>query len=184
MTKRAQALNAEIIRSFPRMIKLSNITPAVQVRLDATLAQSLEVLPRKLLQHTFRTDSFNKQLRCDSSSVIACSNTNCPLDVMSGFINSGACPRSGCSKTCETVLKSTEQELVDTMMVADLIHLAGRGEMEVGIVSSDDDMWPGSSESCPMTAPWKTSSITFTSWTKYGEGGKMFGWMAPSRRTK
>jgi uncharacterized LabA/DUF88 family protein len=36
-----------------------------------------------------------------------------------------------------------EQKLVDTMMVADMIHLASIGEPAIVIVSSDDDMWPG-----------------------------------------
>jgi hypothetical protein len=29
------------------------------------------------------------------------------------------------------------------MIVADVIHLAGKGEVTIGIVSSDDDIWPG-----------------------------------------
>lgn len=36
-----------------------------------------------------------------------------------------------------------EQKLVDTMLVADLIHLAINGEMTIAVVSSDDDFWPG-----------------------------------------
>ena len=41
------------------------------------------------------------------------------------------------------LLSRREQKLVDTMIVADLIHLASRGETPIGLVSSDDDMWPG-----------------------------------------
>ena len=43
----------------------------------------------------------------------------------------------------DQVLTRTEQKLVDTMLVADLIHLASSGETSVAVVSSDDDMWPG-----------------------------------------
>jgi hypothetical protein len=32
---------------------------------------------------------------------------------------------------------------VDTMLVADIIHLASSGESCISVVSSDDDLWPG-----------------------------------------
>jgi hypothetical protein len=41
------------------------------------------------------------------------------------------------------LISTTEQKLVDSMLTADLIHLAHSGEQFVAIVSSDDDMWPG-----------------------------------------
>ena len=33
--------------------------------------------------------------------------------------------------------------MVDTMLVADMIHLAQRGDDKFVVVSSDDDLWPG-----------------------------------------
>ena len=33
--------------------------------------------------------------------------------------------------------------MVDTMMVADIIHIANRGDESVAVVTSDDDVWPG-----------------------------------------
>ena len=41
------------------------------------------------------------------------------------------------------VLQKWEQKLVDTMLVSDLIFLATRGERDLVVVSSDDDIWPG-----------------------------------------
>ena len=33
--------------------------------------------------------------------------------------------------------------MVDTMMVADIIYIANRGDESLAVVTSDDDVWPG-----------------------------------------
>ena len=33
--------------------------------------------------------------------------------------------------------------MVDTMMVADLIHLAAKADEPLVVITSDDDLWPG-----------------------------------------
>jgi hypothetical protein len=142
-TRRAQVLNAELGTSFPRIIKSAHIDPPVSIRWHAVLAQSLESLPRKLLENTLRTVPFEKHLQCQSAATIGCATPQCPLDHMASFLNAGTCPKPGCNKIPSMVLKSTEQKLVDTMIVADLLHLTNQGEKAVAVVSSDDDMWPG-----------------------------------------
>src|SRR5208282_577710 len=59
------------------------------------------------------------------------------------FFLVGKCPDSSCARTAEQFLKRSEQKLVDTMIVSDLIHLASTGESAIAVVSSDDDLWPG-----------------------------------------
>ena len=68
----------------------------------------------------------------------------CVLAALPDFINNETCPQVGCSVTRRMLLRGAgEQKLVDTMLVADLIYLSRIGEASVGIVSSDDDVWPG-----------------------------------------
>jgi hypothetical protein len=63
---------------------------------------------------------------------------------MYDFFQSGTCPQPGCSlRIRDLVLGRSEQKLVDTMIVADLIHLSHTGETEVAVVTADDDVWPG-----------------------------------------
>jgi uncharacterized LabA/DUF88 family protein len=41
------------------------------------------------------------------------------------------------------LLRKAGQKLVDTMMTADIIHLAANGSTDICVISSDDDLWPG-----------------------------------------
>ena len=66
------------------------------------------------------------------------------MEVMHAFFQSGKCPEPSCSFTVSDLIKSRgEQKLVDTMIVADLIHLSHIGEPDVAVVTADDDVWPG-----------------------------------------
>ena len=63
---------------------------------------------------------------------------------MAHFINNKKCPEPGCTVTPKVLFRAVgEQKLVDTMLVADTIHLARQGERILAIVTSDDDVWPG-----------------------------------------
>jgi hypothetical protein len=60
------------------------------------------------------------------------------------FINNKKCSESGCTVTPKVLFRTVgEQKLVDTMLVADAIHLSHQGERMLAIVTSDDDVWPG-----------------------------------------
>lgn len=143
LTTRAQKINAELVASFPRFTKTAHVAPPTTVRLSAMLAQSLECLPKKALSNTLRTASFEKQLYCNDPTNTVCPNARCPLSTTALFLTTGNCPTPGCNIVPAMLLKSTEQKLVDTMMVADLIYLADQKDPTVVIVSSDDDLWPG-----------------------------------------
>ena len=138
MTREGQDLSVEMKSVFPKILRIGQ----TQVLLTMQLAQSLEALPRKTLPNTLREEPLGK-INCQTPSKTTCRSDPCPIDPMAAFLNSGACPRSGCIAEPHMLLSRREQKLVDTMIVADLIHLAGRGETPIGLVSSDDDMWPG-----------------------------------------
>jgi uncharacterized LabA/DUF88 family protein len=59
------------------------------------------------------------------------------------FFSSGKCPQPSCDRKLNQFILRSEQKLVDTMLVSDLVYLAHTGEPCVVILSSDDDMWPG-----------------------------------------
>jgi uncharacterized LabA/DUF88 family protein len=143
LTTRAQKLNADLLISFPRITRSTHTIPPLPVRLSAALAQSLECLPKKSLRNTLRSVAVEKQLSCHDPAKSVCRNLKCPISTTAHFLTSGNCPSEGCNITPAMLVKSVEQKLVDSMMVADLIHLAEQNEPIVVLVSSDDDLWPG-----------------------------------------
>ena len=143
MSRAAQDLGTVLRGQFPKIFNLDHTNPPTPIRISATLAQSLEVLPGTVLTNTLRNVPVQKEFRCTRPSTIGCANLPCPIDALAGFLVSSVCPVAGCRFTPTAVLHKMEQKLVDTMMVADMIFLAHNGEVAVAIVSSDDDMWPG-----------------------------------------
>jgi uncharacterized LabA/DUF88 family protein len=138
MTRTGQDLSVEIQSAFPRTLKITEN----HVILKMQLAQALEALPRKALPNTLREEPMRK-IKCQIPSRTTCRNTSCPIDPMASFLNEGRCPVDGCLAEPKMLLSRNEQKLVDTMIVADMIYLASQGEACIGLVSSDDDMWPG-----------------------------------------
>jgi hypothetical protein len=138
MTRDGQDLAVEMKSIFPKILKLGK----AEVRLTMQLAQSLEALPSKALPNTLREEPLGR-IKCQTPSKTTCRSDTCPIDPMAAFLNSGACTQPGCIAEPHMLLSRREQKLIDTMIVADLIHLAGSGETPIGLVSSDDDMWPG-----------------------------------------
>jgi hypothetical protein len=138
MTREGQVLSVEMKSVFPKILRIGQ----TQILLTMQLAQSLEALPGKTLPNTLREEPLGK-VKCQTPSRTTCRCDPCPIDPMAAFLNSGACPQPGCIAEPHMLLSRREQKLVDTMIVADLIHLAGCGETPIGLVSSDDDMWPG-----------------------------------------
>ena len=142
LTRIAQDLVAKL-SDFPHPMWIQN-SPARLISINATLAQSLEVLPKKHLHGTYRLRPAARRLSCESPQQSGCVVSPCVLAALADFINNETCPQVGCSVTRRMLLRGAgEQKLVDTMLVADLIYLSRIGEASVGIVSSDDDVWPG-----------------------------------------
>lgn len=138
MTRTGQNLSIEIQSAFPRTLR----TGGKPVILKMQLAQALEALPGKRLPNTLREEPMRK-IKCQTPSRTTCRTLQCPIDPMASFLNDGRCPMDGCIAEPRMLLSRSEQKLIDTMMVADMIYLASQREACIAIVSSDDDMWPG-----------------------------------------
>lgn len=142
LTAVAQRLTAEIGRTFPRIVGAEGCVTK-RLRVDVSLVHALEKAPNKLLRHTHRKTTFSKQLMCLRPTTVACRNTDCQIDQIAEFLNHQRCPEPGCAVTPVMLLSTLEQKLVDTAIVADLIHLSLSGHETITLVSSDDDLWPG-----------------------------------------
>ena len=145
LTTLAQSLNAALASDFPFVSFIQDTGAARRrVTVAANLAHALEVNPRTDIHNTFRLRDTSEHLACKHPHDSGCIDTECELISTFRFFESEICPKVGCSITPSALLKRRgEQKLVDTMMVADLIHLAQVGETHVAIVTSDDDVWPG-----------------------------------------
>jgi hypothetical protein len=144
LTHAAQSLAAEIAASFPYPMWIRDRAPAQLVPLSAALAHSLEMFPRKLIQHTYRLRPPARRFSCEDPGAKGCTTDPCPLGAMVEFVNSGNCPQTGCGLRPKDLFQGVgEQKLVDTMLVADLIHLGRLKQSAVAVVTSDDDVWPG-----------------------------------------
>jgi hypothetical protein len=141
-TRRAQDLMSEILASFPRVVTPSGGT-ATALNIEVEMAYSLEIDPTRHLWRTYRRRVGVDDVTCRQPKVAGCANTQCPLNEMHGFLTSGTCSMSGCAVVPEDLLYRSQQKLVDSMITADIIHLAQTDPRALGVVSSDDDLWPG-----------------------------------------
>ncbi len=143
LTRRAQDMVLELTQ-FPYPVWIKGKTPPQLVRITANLAHSLEALPKKLIHSTFRQRPPARRFSCDDPIHHGCVTRPCRLAAVAAFVNNKQCPENGCSVTPRLLFRAVgEQKLVDTMLVADAIHLSHGGERVLAIVSSDDDVWPG-----------------------------------------
>jgi hypothetical protein len=138
LTPRGSALIADVQRDFPFVIR--SIMP---ITIGGELAQSLLLLPKHPLPYTFRRRHGGQKIDCLHPSKLGCVMAECPVVTVHEFLRDGACPVSTCERSAEPFLTKSEQKMVDTMLIADLIYLATTGENRIAVVSSDDDLWPG-----------------------------------------
>jgi hypothetical protein len=137
-TPLASHLLAEVQHDFPFVIRAPN-----PITISGELAQSLLPLPTHILPHTFRQRQGKQNIACHHPTKLGCVLLSCPMIVVHDFLKSETCPTTGCGRTANNFLLKSEQKLVDTMLVADLIHLSANGATKIAVVSSDDDLWPG-----------------------------------------
>jgi hypothetical protein len=142
-TPAAQILHSAIYDDFPFVWTL----PAIDARrlpISASLAHSLEIDPKHILLNTFRDRSRRRKGRWDQPSVRGCAASHCPLSLAIEHVQADRCSISSCTiKPSDLITPEPEQKMVDTMMVADIIHIANRGDESLAVVTSDDDVWPG-----------------------------------------
>jgi hypothetical protein len=143
LTRQAEELITEIEGGFPTVIQWVTNKGSGQCLAKVEMAYSLEVEPARHLFYTHRTRDFSEQVQCNASRLARCGDPDCPMRVVSEFFRLKKCPNPGCRTTPGDLLWKREQKLVDTMLTADLIHLAKVGQHDLAVVSSDDDLWPG-----------------------------------------
>lgn len=137
VTRDAARLSAEILTDFPFPLR----NPAVTV--NAVLAENLLCVPGQVLPSTLRRQQSPKKLYCHEPSRTGCLQPACVLSPLPAFFRARRCPEPSCGLPIEDFIRVVDQKLVDTMIVTDLIHLASEGDMVLGLLTSDDDIWPG-----------------------------------------
>lgn len=147
LTKAAQQLLKELA-SYPKAVKVHGLinseAASIDLRVTVELARSMEIDPLIVIEDTYRERGMPEGLRCTSPPYTFCNNSSsCPLVDVYDFIDAEICPEPRCRVTPSDLLRRAEQKLVDTMIIADLIHLARDSSNEICIISSDDDLWPG-----------------------------------------
>jgi hypothetical protein len=143
VTRLAQSLKSEISATFPNRINLIDGANSHSVIGNVELAMSLEIDPSKHLFNTYRRRRLPQGITCSHPTTINCIEPYCPIIPMHDFITNNACPVASCRVKPADFLHKDEQKLVDTMLTADIIHLAKIGVSPICIVTSDDDLWPG-----------------------------------------
>lgn len=143
LTRQAQALIAEIETHFPGVIPWACKRAVGKCNVQVEIARSLEVEPHRVLFHTRRTRDFYERIQSKNRIVQSCTHSGCRMQTVVDFFNQRKCPEDRCYVTPADLLFKEEQKLVDTMITADLIHLAKCGQHDLAVISSDDDLWPG-----------------------------------------
>lgn len=144
LSSAGQRLSADVQREFPFIHRVVSAGTSLSVKVSGELARALVVLPKRTLDHTFRQRPTTERVECTDPHVVGCTQRPCAMEAMFNFFQSGQCPQAGCQHGVHDLIQGRgEQKLVDTMIVADLIHLSQDGEGEVAVVTADDDIWPG-----------------------------------------
>ncbi len=145
LSKGAQNLVAEIARTFPAPLTISDRVGVATFVVRAELAHTLLFDPAHVLTHTYRPRSLPPTLTAQGTPFLGCTNpTGCPLAPVAPFLAAHRCPSPGCPAQPSDVLERAEQKLVDSMLVCDLIHAARTASPKpVGLVSTDEDLLPG-----------------------------------------
>lgn len=140
-SSKAQQIFEEVSEQFPA-ISFDRILQR-RVGLSVELAESLLALPYQILPNTYRKRARPPKLHCLDAAGLGCTIDGCPSDQVRQLFRTGNCPGTGCQRSLTDIVIRSEQKLVDTMMVADLLHLSSKAEESIVVVSSDDDLWPG-----------------------------------------
>jgi uncharacterized LabA/DUF88 family protein len=142
LTHEAQQIAVDLLKDYPttRTVKVAGQNRTVLI--NAELAYSLKLAPSKHLFYTYRQRQTPGNVKCRHPSDFGCNSPHCTLLPIFRLFTTGTCPEPGCSFRLSDVLYRSEQKLVDTMMVTDLLYLAFSKTPALAIVSSDDDMWP------------------------------------------
>jgi len=141
LTDLASKLSAQIRRDFPQVVQV--LGQKIKIN-RPKLATSLICDEGNHFPNTFRTRSNLPPLRLESFPFAHCVDKGqCYLSGVHSFFRRKICGHDQCSVTPDDTFYRTEQKLVDSMIVTDLVHLSMFTKEPVVLVSGDDDMWPG-----------------------------------------
>jgi hypothetical protein len=146
ITHIAQGLAVEIQQEYP--LKLLRTLPdgtKLGIRLDVSLAYSPLFSPAMALSETFARGRSSRRIYPEPRPWITCANSSaCVLTTFESFLAKEVCPNTACTVVPPDVLRQDEQKQVDTLMVADMAHLAMTEHVpHIVLVTSDTDIWPG-----------------------------------------
>lgn len=142
-SKGAERLAQEMQQEFPRRIRVADGSRVVRMRVTMEFARSL-IGDTVSLTHTYRRRSMPAGLMCVDPPFRKCAHpTDCAIAGLAPFVNESKCPHPRCEVSPRNVLRRSEQKLVDSMLVVDLVTLGQTASELIVLVSSDDDMWPG-----------------------------------------
>ena len=144
LSQNGQELSAELDAVFPARLVVGTRYTSLQLRVLAELASSMLADPTHDILHTLRRGT---PPRYDVRPLPFRGCTEpaaCPLAPIEALIDWKKCPADTCATPISAVFpRPKQQKLVDTMLVSDLIYLAGTTRSPVVVVSTDDDLWPG-----------------------------------------
>ena len=139
-THQAQSLSAEVSASFPSTVLLSDSTTSAIVNCE--MAYSILADPSNHLFSTYRPRGMPGGLKAHNPiTECGCPHSDCPVLETYLFLKNKSCTVCSTMKP-ENIFYRGEQKLVDTMLTADLIYSSSQPQ-NIGVVSSDDDLWPG-----------------------------------------
>jgi len=143
LTKAAQRLVPDLHANSPTIIYYLNEGRTLGINVNVSLAYK-QIGAYINLEETLVKDrqirKFRSSLQLDSCA----SSNSCGMRLFSNTSFSTRCSTAGCGMTLENAYVRDEQKMVDTMLVADIAHLAlAAKNSHIVVVSSDTDMWPG-----------------------------------------
>ena len=140
LTHRAQELSTDISTNFPDTKSLSD--DSTKVIVSCEMAYSILADPTNHLFSTFRPRGIPGGLKAyNPTTSCGCININCPIVTTHDFLKNNICSVCNTVKPKDVFYRG-EQKLVDTMLTSDLIFSSNQPS-NLGVVSSDDDFWPG-----------------------------------------
>ena len=145
LTRRARRLSREIERKISFDSEVSNQERMMKLQLATSLACDVQ----NDFPNTYRTRLQSPPTDFRRFPLLECTKSGqCPISAVMSFHSGKSCMHADCKVTKEKAFRQSEQKMVDSMIIVDLIHFAidqqKKQEREhIVLVSGDNDMWLG-----------------------------------------
>ncbi|MDZ5789348.1 hypothetical protein U4I95_02500 [Stenotrophomonas maltophilia] len=142
-TQRAQGLTTQLTTGHTFIPRPGHSPDAKKVRLVVELALG-PLGGNGVFATTLQTDRPLRSFRPKPNPAGCVNAQACGLRSIGELRHSTPCSEGDCAITAKDVLVRDEQKMVDTLMVADMAHIALIDKHDdLVVVSSDADIWPG-----------------------------------------